>query len=233
MSEAKRLPRRERVARCRPAGRAPGAVPRSRLRRGGEKALRRASRSEPPARRTRVAFSRARPRAGERSRRADRRATVRPRQRRRLRDPRGRLGRRRRWRAEADRAQPRGDRLRPCAQNRSEARHRHHHRHRRRGAARRRRRGDDRAHRADREHSGNRAAPRRNAGAVHLLRRLRHCARRDSDAQGSGDRLARDRHAGGLRVGLDRRGAATEGRGALDRRRAGRARRYASARRRL
>jgi putative molybdopterin biosynthesis protein len=58
--------------------------------------------------------------------------------------------------------------------------------------------------------------PRRDTGTVHLLRRFRHCARRDPDAQGPGDRLARDRHAGGLRVGLDRRGAAAEGRGAFD-----------------
>ena len=108
---------------------------------------------------------------------------------------------------------------------RGAARHRHHHRHRRRGAARRRRRGDGRAHRADRGDPGDRTAPRRGAGAVHLLCRLRHRARRNAAAQGPDDRLARDRHAGGVRACRDRRGAAAEGRGALDRRRAGRARR--------
>ena len=37
-------------------------------------------------------------------------------------------------------------------------------------------------------------------GTVHLLRRLRHRARRDVAAQGRAHRLARDRHAGGLRA---------------------------------
>ena len=59
------------------------------------------------------------------------------------------------------------------------------------------------------------------AGAIHLLCRLRHRARRDAAAQRPDDRLARDRHAGGLRARRDRRGAQAEGRGALDRRRAG------------
>ena len=46
----------------------------------------------------------------------------------------------------------------------------------------------------------HRAAPRRRARAIHFLRRLRHRARRDAAAARHAHRLARDRHAGGLRA---------------------------------
>ena len=45
----------------------------------------------------------------------------------------------------------------------------------------------------------DRAAPRRRARAIRVLRRLRHRARRDAAAARHAHRLARDRHAGGLR----------------------------------
>ena len=56
---------------------------------------------------------------------------------------------------------------------------------------------------------------------VHFLRRLRHRARRNAAAPRHAHRLARDRHAGGLRAGGDRGRAPAARRGALDRRRAG------------
>ena len=128
-------------------------------------------------------------------------------------------------------AQCRSDRLRRCAGARSGARHRHRHRHRRRDPARRRRRGDDRADRTDRGDGAprDRSAPRRRARAIHLLCRLRHRARRNAAAARHAHRLARDRHARGLRARASRCGAAAESGGALDRRRAGRAGRAAEA----
>ena len=48
--------------------------------------------------------------------------------------------------------------------------------------------------------AAHRAAPRRRARAIHLLCRLRHRARRDAAAARHAHRLARDRHAGGLRA---------------------------------
>ena len=46
----------------------------------------------------------------------------------------------------------------------------------------------------------DRAAPRRRARAIHFLRRLRHRARRNAAAARHAHRLARNRHAGGLRA---------------------------------
>ena len=185
MNEAEASHGRERAARRgarRPRGRSSSSKS-SRPRR--RRALRGHLDLTPLPAETRRARGRARPRAGARRRRADRRAAVRPRQCRRLCAARRRHRRRERGRAEAARAQRRGDRLRPRADARGAARHRDHHRHRRRDAARRRRRGDDRAHRADRAAiPAHRTAPRRRAGAVHLLCRLRHRARRDAAAQG-------------------------------------------------
>ena len=79
--------------------------------------------------------------------------------------------------------------------------------------------------------AGHRSAPRRRARPVHLLCRLRHRARRDGAAARRAHRLARDRHAGGLRPRRSRCGAAAESGGALDRRRTGRAGRAARSRR--
>ena len=59
-----------------------------------------------------------------------------------------------------------------------------------------------------RERAGDRRAPRRRARAVHLLCRLRHRARRNGAAARHAHRLARDRHAGGLRHRRGRRRAA-------------------------
>ena len=56
------------------------------------------------------------------------------------------------------------------------------------------------------------------AGTIHRLCRLRHRARRDPVAQRRADRVARDRHAGGLRHRQGRCGAKAESRRALDRR---------------
>ena len=78
-----------------------------------------------------------------------------------------------------------------------------------------------------RRRAGHRIAPRRRARAVRLLCRLRHRARRDAAAPRRPHRLARDRHAGGLRAGRGRGGAAADRGGAVDRRRAGRAGRAA------
>ena len=52
----------------------------------------------------------------------------------------------------------------------------------------------------ERRRAAHRAAPRRRARAIHLLRRLRHRARRNAAAARHAHRLARDRHAGGLRA---------------------------------
>ena len=85
----------------------------------------------------------------------------------------------------------------------------------------------------ERRRAAHRTAPRRRARAVHLLRRLRHRARRDAAAARHAHRLARNRHAGGLRACDSRCGAAAESRGAVDRRRTGRARQAAQAGQRL
>ena len=68
-------------------------------------------------------------------------------------------------------------------------------------------------------------------GPVRLLRRLRHRARRDAASARHARRLARDRHAGGVRPERNRRGAAAESGGAVDRRRTGGAGRAAESRR--
>ena len=95
------------AARCGARGRAAGAVPRGRVGRRSEGALREASRSFAARRRDRGARRRARPRARRRRRGADRRAAVRPRQCRRLRAARRRHGRRdRRGAAPARRSTP-------------------------------------------------------------------------------------------------------------------------------
>ena len=70
----------------------------------------------------------------------------------------------------------------------------------------------------DSRRARDRSAPRRRARAVRLLCGLRHRARRNAAAARRADRLARDRHAGGLRLRAGRCRAAAEGRGALDRR---------------
>ena len=94
---------------------------------------------------------------------------------------------------------------------------------RRPGAARRRRHCHGRAHPA-RWRPRDRDPPRRLARPVRVLCRLRHRARRESVARRHRDRLARDRHAGGLRhrAGVGRAKAAR--RGDLHRRRTGAAR---------
>ena len=68
---------------------------------------------------------------------------------------------------------------------------------------------------------------------VYFLRRLRHRARRNAAAQRHAHRLARDRHARGLRLCGDRGRAPPARRRALDRRRTCRARPAAQAGRRL
>ena len=69
---------------------------------------------------------------------------------------------------------------------------------RRAGAARRRCHRDGRAHPAGGQ-PRDRNPPRRFARAIRVLCRLRHRARRGAAARRHHDRLARDRHAGGLR----------------------------------
>ena len=153
-----------RTARARARGRAPGAVPRSGVGRGGARALCAASRSFAACRPRRVPLAAALTRVlahdvvaavdappfdrsnvdGFALRAADT------------------LGA-----SDATpkmlRAQRRSDRLRRRAGARGRARHRHHHRHRRRDAARRRRGGDDRADRTDRRRARRRIELRRAA----------------------------------------------------------------------
>ena len=222
-------------AACRdPPRRAAGAISRSGLGGGGARALCASSRSGAAAGGSRAARGGAWPRAGARRDGADRRAAVRSRQRRRLRGARRRYRGRVRHRAAAAHAQRRGHRLRTRAGARSRSRLRDHDRDRRRRAARRRRGGDDRAHRAGREcdAAGDRRAPRVYARPVHLLCGLRHRARRTGAAPRHAHRVARDRHAGGLRHRAGRCRVAAQGGGAFDRRRTGARRATRSARRR-
>ena len=73
----------------------------------------------------------------------------------------------------------------------------------------------------DDPNAGDRAAPRGRARTIHRLCGLRHRARRNAAARGTLHRLARDRHAGGLRHCRGRGGPEAARRGAVDRRRTG------------
>ena len=193
-----------RSARRGAARRAPGAVPRGRVGRGGADALRAASRSHPAAGRTRRACRRARP--GARADMSARPTDVPPFDRAgvdgfavRAADTVGATD------AAPRRLEPQrgGAGVRPCAEPRGRAGHRDRDRDRRRRAARRRRGGHDRAHRPGRNaRTGPAIDVQRAVGArpVRLLCGLRHRARRDAAAARHAHRLARDRHAGGLRA---------------------------------
>ena len=76
----------------------------------------------------------------------------------------------------------------------------------------------------------DRDPPRRVARAVRVLCRIRHRARRGAAARRHGDRLARDRHAGGLRHRASVGRAQAARRGHFHRRRTGAARRAAARR---
>ncbi len=130
---------------------------------------------------------------------------------------------RRRGRAGAAGADRRDHRLRHRADAAGALRHRDGDRDRRSGAARRRRHRDGRAHPAGRPGAEprDRGAPRGVARAVRVLCRLRHRARRGAAARRHHDRLARDRHARGLRHRRGFGGASSAGCDPVDRRRAG------------
>src|SRR5262252_4578005 len=80
---------------------------------------------------------------------------------------------------------------------------------------------------------GDRYSPRRHKWSVHLLRRIGYRARRNFAAPRHSDRLARDRHARGMRLDLRRSRAAAARRRAVDRLRAHSTRSAATSRRYL
>ena len=197
-----------------------GPVPDHPVARGGAGALRSRAVSALGSERTAAAGRCARLRAGAGRRRADRRAAVRSLQCRWLCGAFRRSGLGRRGDAGPPDAQRRSDRLRHRADAAGAVGNGDLDCDRRSGAARRRRHRDGRAYPARRP-PRDRDPPRRFARAIRILCRLRHRARRDAVARRHRDRLARDRHAGGLRHRAGVGGAPAARRGDLHRRRTG------------